>query len=421
MFRSLLFTGLVLAGFAASAFSSQKFECFIISSPEKLLTGVKKIAIIDFEGAGNKGRAMADYMTAQLLLEDRGISNVGGGFFTAAQKGKTYQKGARTNVYDLIERSQLDKVLQEQKLSNTGMINEQQAAQIGKILGLDAIITGNISIGSVDENSQNQYSRQNGSTYMVYCTTRKVTVKARMKIVSVNTAQIIGTKDTSYVNKDYKCDEQRSGLMTPDDLADPCLKQMAVDFVDYFTPGFRHAKYEFADIKGRQFRDRAREAEDYVKKGELDNAFAIYKAIYDADQYNVDAIDAVGGLYDIVGNFPKALEYAKINAEIDSKKYQAFADYVEKEIEMQKTLVSLGITIEPKDFSSKSDVLAKKVTTKGDRDDRLDVKAQPDNGSETVAKVPGKMEFAVLEEKGDWIKIKLVGGKEGYLNKKDVR
>jgi len=406
---------------ATLAVASQKIECFVVAPPEKILEGVKKIAILDFENREGKGRAMNDYLTAQLLLEDRGITNVGGGLFTAAQKGKTFQKGARTNVYDLVERSQLDKVLQEQNLSNSGMINEQQAAQIGKVLGLDAIVTGSVSISSNDENSQVLMRRMDGSQYYRYCTTRKVSVNARMKIVSVNTAQIIGIKDTGYVNSQIGCDELRSGLPSAADLADACLKQIAVDFANYFSPRFKLMRFEFSDIRNKQYKDKAREVNEYLKNFDFDNAFPIYKAVYDADPYNVDAIEALAELYDLVGNFPKAVEYAKIDAEIDAKKYQAYVTYLEKELEMQKILESLGVKMEMPDFTAKADALAKKITTRGDRDDRLDVKSQPDNGAETVAKIPGKMDFSVLEEKGDWVKIKLVGGKEGYLSKKDIK
>jgi len=203
---------LLAAAASLSAVSaSETVECFILKAPEKILDGVKKVAILSFEGDEAAGRAMADYIVANLMEEQRGIRDISG--FFVKKEGKTFIGGARTNVFDLVERTQLDKIMAEQNLSNSGAINEQQAAQVGKILGLDAIVTGTLSYSSLDEQETNTYKNpKTGQVRYEYCTIRKVTGKARLKIISVNTAQIIGTTDASQVSSQKKCDEERSGL-----------------------------------------------------------------------------------------------------------------------------------------------------------------------------------------------------------------
>jgi curli biogenesis system outer membrane secretion channel CsgG len=51
----------------------------------------------------------------------------------------------RDGTYSVIERQQLDKILQEQNFSNSDRANPATAAKIGKILGLNAIIIGTIT------------------------------------------------------------------------------------------------------------------------------------------------------------------------------------------------------------------------------------------------------------------------------------
>lgn len=51
----------------------------------------------------------------------------------------------RDGTYRVIERQQLDKILQEQNFSNSERANPATAAKIGKILGLNAIIIGTIT------------------------------------------------------------------------------------------------------------------------------------------------------------------------------------------------------------------------------------------------------------------------------------
>jgi len=51
----------------------------------------------------------------------------------------------KSGKFIVVERDKMDKILEEQKLGQSGAINPATAAQVGKILGLNAIVTGSIS------------------------------------------------------------------------------------------------------------------------------------------------------------------------------------------------------------------------------------------------------------------------------------
>ena len=53
-------------------------------------------------------------------------------------------------MFQIIERDQLDYVISEQKLGNSGLIDNSSAINIGNILSVDAIILGEISV--IDNN-----------------------------------------------------------------------------------------------------------------------------------------------------------------------------------------------------------------------------------------------------------------------------
>jgi uncharacterized protein YgiM (DUF1202 family) len=61
------------------------------------------------------------------------------------------------------------------------------------------------------------------------------------------------------------------------------------------------------------------------------------------------------------------------------------------------------------------------VKTRGGKSDRYDVLSGPDKGASVVSKVPGDTEFEMLGDNGDFVKIKLMGGKEGYILKDNVK
>jgi len=50
-----------------------------------------------------------------------------------------------TLLYDMVERDQIDKILKEQNFQYSGLVDDRTAAQIGKFLGAQVIIIGDIS------------------------------------------------------------------------------------------------------------------------------------------------------------------------------------------------------------------------------------------------------------------------------------
>ena len=49
-----------------------------------------------------------------------------------------------TGRFEVVERAQLQKILKEQQLGMTGMINQDTAAKVGELLGVKVIITGSV-------------------------------------------------------------------------------------------------------------------------------------------------------------------------------------------------------------------------------------------------------------------------------------
>lgn len=124
-------------------------------------TGPKRrVAIIDFENKTTYGQRLGNTATDIMITE-------------IAKSGK----------FILIERSKMNKLLEEQKLGMTGVINPNTAAKAGKILGLNAIITGSVSqFGSKTE----------GSDYLITKTKRQIVeATVDVRVVDVETGQIL--------------------------------------------------------------------------------------------------------------------------------------------------------------------------------------------------------------------------------------
>jgi hypothetical protein len=125
---------LLLAGLASPLYPYKKIKCFVLQPPERLLQGVKKVAILDFEGPQHYGRYLADNFIQELMRDNRGISNISEGLFgvKGTREGKTFMTGATTRIYGIVERSTLETIIKEQRLGMTGLVDASQAAAVAK-------------------------------------------------------------------------------------------------------------------------------------------------------------------------------------------------------------------------------------------------------------------------------------------------
>ncbi|HEX9920856.1 MAG TPA: CsgG/HfaB family protein [Candidatus Methylomirabilis sp.] len=98
--------------------------------PRLTTTGVKKrIAVMDFENKTHYGARRLGHSASEMLVTTL----------------------LNTGQFILVEREGLDKVLREQGLSMSGVINPNTAVAAGSILGLNAIVTGAVSEFGVQE------------------------------------------------------------------------------------------------------------------------------------------------------------------------------------------------------------------------------------------------------------------------------
>lgn len=139
---------------------------------EKELLGLKKmIAVVEFEDKSDHGRwhwtgpnpgsGMSDMLTTTLV-----------------QSGK----------FRVIEREQLQHVLKEQDFGQSGRVTEQTAPQLGKLLGVSAVVYGSVSaFGYMASDTGGSIPGKIGGAFSK--TTARVSIDVRM--IDTNTGEII--------------------------------------------------------------------------------------------------------------------------------------------------------------------------------------------------------------------------------------
>jgi len=126
--------------------------------------GKKKIAVIEFSDLDGNVTQFGKYLAEELIT-----------------------RLFRTKKFEVVERQLLNKVLSEQKLGITGIIDDESAIAIGKILGVDAIVSGSITdLGTSLKVNARVISTEKGKVFGVAGTkiVKDETVEKLMGIIS---------------------------------------------------------------------------------------------------------------------------------------------------------------------------------------------------------------------------------------------
>jgi curli biogenesis system outer membrane secretion channel CsgG len=116
----------------------------------------------------------------------------------------------KDGTYSVIERKKLDTILQEQNFSNSDRANPTSAAQVGKVLGVNAIIVGSITQFGTEDKSLKVGGIGGGwggfAGGVLGKKEGKASVVVDARLVDVNTGEILGVATGKGLSK-------RSGLM----------------------------------------------------------------------------------------------------------------------------------------------------------------------------------------------------------------
>jgi len=155
------FLALTMTTACAPGRSVKQKETMTIDAPKGMVSLKRRVGVVDFDNKTKYGEARLGSSATDVLITE------------LTKSGK----------FIVVERSKLDSIMSEQKLGMSGAIDASTAAKVGKILGLNAIVTGSISeFGSQTE----------GSEYLIAQSKRQV-VKATVdiRVVDAETGQIL--------------------------------------------------------------------------------------------------------------------------------------------------------------------------------------------------------------------------------------
>lgn len=198
----------------------------------------------------------------------------------------------KKRYFTILSRKDMNKVISEQKLQSSELMDEKTTTRIGKLIGAQAIINGEIASASAESGKYLQdkkeclrYYKKGGCAqwrfYKVTCRTTQATVAANLNIVDIETGSII-YGDT--ISKDYNGDSCKntgffsssSKVLSKRQAIDMLTNQIANEFVKKITPHYVFINVAIIDdidisVTGAQ-KDQFKNALEFIKFGRLDRA-----------------------------------------------------------------------------------------------------------------------------------------------------
>ena len=293
---------------------------------------LRRIAVINFSGRGGD-QARADI---EALLVNIRVRN--------------------EPYFSVIERTAVNKVLEEQALHMTGVVDSKTAAKIGGLLGTDGIVMGVISNNiTKDKHYSEKRSKcvshdKKGkclrrSEYSVGCTERNAYFSFTPKVVDVSSGQIVTSKVLSGQSSDRVCRDSHRALIDRRALLDSAKIQAIEKFRELVAPYSVLVELKTL-IKDdtrmtHAVKKKIRCGIKWAREGRLDRACEFWNDAYNLHPRGYAIPYLLGICSEASGNLETALGYyekADQNTDSPVKEISEALDRVKLNIEKQKKL-----------------------------------------------------------------------------------
>lgn len=174
-----------------------------IANPRTATAGTKRIAVLDFDDASLAQQPLQAADPVAMIMALRGMAA------PEKEKSKVGQNVSNLLVTELVkdgtfrvvERSQLQNILKEQKLADSGALDPSDAAKAGKVLGVNAVVMGSVTQFTVDSQKHGMFG--------IGVTTNTAKVSLTARLIDASTGEVIFVAEGSG-------EEENSGVSVGD-------------------------------------------------------------------------------------------------------------------------------------------------------------------------------------------------------------
>ena len=223
--------------------------------------------------------------------------------------------------FTIVSRNDINKVIEEQKLQNSGLVNDENIVKVGELIGAQAIIAGNVS-PATKQDSYFYESRvrcadrkcKELETYNLRCMKRLVGLSAEIRIVDVTKGDIIYA-DTLDKSTSFKhCADDSRAIPSKIMLAQRLANNIADTFTYKLTPHYRYFNVKLLEDPDLDYTNKQgkllKVSLKYIEQQRYDKAERFLKELIDAtDAKSYVAFYDLGVIKEAQGKYKLAKEY----------------------------------------------------------------------------------------------------------------
>jgi hypothetical protein len=205
--KSLMMVLIVIVGCAP------KVPILVPRSGDATITRFRRVAVMRFQGKA--GDEMRNALEGAMLSRRIGDAP----YFT------------------VVSRDELDRVLKEQKVGVSGVVDDRTAAKIGKVLGVDALVLGQVNQYEAQDRGYTSTTTVGGkkkSRRSVSCTDRTARIDVHVKFVDTATGAVAASHNVKGEKSDSACEGPPKDR---DTLLMEAREDMFRRFADSVVPG----------------------------------------------------------------------------------------------------------------------------------------------------------------------------------------
>lgn len=256
-----------------------------------------------------------------------------------------------------------------------------------------------------------------------WCLDRDVLIAFDMRAIDVATGRVLAAETVQASNSDRACDAVRANvaesIQSVDSLAAETMNLLAVRTANRVAPYWGTMKLVL---------ERNKKTKDGVlmltKDDDLTGAAAWMDAQSQADPYDDWLHYNAGLLLASTYRFDAAFEHLKAARAIKDRKIYGRLDRLIADLAADyDRLVAMGVPMRPLELATGGggETETIEVMVRGGKKRRARLYKDGGGVGAVVVEVPGGMTLTLLEEKGDWAKVRTFDGKVGWISLADLR
>jgi hypothetical protein len=142
-----------------------------------------------------------------------------------------------TSRFDVLDRAHLNVVLNEQKLGQSGLVDDRTAANLGNISGTSVIIVGNVNDYHFNENlEKNEWTDSKGGYHVSYTRKGRAHVEVFFKVLDAVTSRVIASKSLEAWDSGSLSDDSPPPHIDPTNLYTNCRRKVIENFMKVIAP-----------------------------------------------------------------------------------------------------------------------------------------------------------------------------------------